>query len=193
MSQSTSALKSVLARHDVSAEPTHTGVVMGRSQIACGLVIALVGLYASVRASAKEILDSPQAAIPSSGPQPIVLAWPTIDGQHGLLDSPFTLRRAAGRTVLETLTSLWELCQKDGPDPTNDGFFRHIVNGALPPRKSRELYAARDHLRPGGLDRYAGIEPPERLHSRDVWLFNLASERCPHGNTRILPGRTISS
>jgi hypothetical protein len=74
-----------------------------------------------------------------------------------------------------------------------DGFFRHIVNGALPPRKSGELHAARDPLRLGGLDRYAGIEAPERLHCRDVWLFNLTSERCPRGNTRILPGRTISS
>lgn len=127
MSQSTGALKSVLAQHDVSAEPTHSGVVMRRSQIACGLVIALVGLYASVRASAKEIIDSPQAAIPSSGPRPVALAWPTTDGQHGVLDTPFTLGRAAGRTALETLNSQWEPSQKDGPDPKDaNGYGRSI-------------------------------------------------------------------
>jgi hypothetical protein len=47
MSQSTSTKKSVLAQHNVNAAPTHTGVVMQRSQTACGLVIAL-GLYVSV-------------------------------------------------------------------------------------------------------------------------------------------------
>jgi hypothetical protein len=71
MSRSTGAMKSVLARRNVSAEPTHTGVVMRRSQIACRLVIALVGVYAFVPASAKEIIDSPaETATPSGRPQP---------------------------------------------------------------------------------------------------------------------------
>jgi hypothetical protein len=215
------------------------------SRIACGLVIALVGLYGLVPASAKEMIDSPaEAAIPSSGPQPIVLAWPAIDGQRGVLDSPLMLGCAAGPTV----NANWEPLQKDRPDPkdwneyggsiscdvasricgdivlsaclpfdniiepdgfglplvqirtfvrytagTNDEFFRHILNGALLPRKSRELHAARHHLRQDGQDRYAGTEPPDRLHTRDVWLFNVASGRCPRGNIRILPGRIISS
>ena len=69
MSRSTGTMKSVLARHNVSAEPTHTGVVMRRSRIACRLVIALA--YASVPASAKGIIDGPaETATPSGGPQP---------------------------------------------------------------------------------------------------------------------------
>jgi hypothetical protein len=44
---------------------------MRRSQIACRLVIVLVGIYASVPASAKEIVDCPaKTATPSGGPQP---------------------------------------------------------------------------------------------------------------------------
>jgi hypothetical protein len=71
MSRSTGIMKSVLARHSVGAEPTHTGVVMRRSQIACRSVIALAGVYASVPASAKETIDCPaETATPSGGPQP---------------------------------------------------------------------------------------------------------------------------
>jgi hypothetical protein len=181
-------------------------VVTRRLQIAFGLVIALVGLlYASVPASAHEIIGCPaQTADPPGEPRPnassqfsdaclvaqfavaslpillyndcswrsfVALAWPAIDGRHGVPDSAPMLGRAAGCRVFETLKSEWELFEKGGADRNGGNEYGGSIRCDVPSRAFSDIGLA------------ASLKRDSIIHSG----------RWSHSNTRILPGKTISS